>query len=293
MKSALLIFVDGVGLGELDPRINPLYSGACPVLERILKDSAVPIDASLGLPGLPQSATGTTAILTGVNAAQVMGRHVEGFPGERLKTIIREHNIFARLSALGFKSTFANAYFVDEIIEVERHRHQSVTTVAALGAFGRVRDKSMLLRNEAVYQDLTRESLRPRDYTGPLVTPDEAASHLLRIVRQHDFTLFEYFQTDRAGHDRDPVRVGHVLSLLDAFLGALLKQLDTGRELILVTSDHGNIEDLRSAGHTSNPVPFVAVGPGADTLRKRVKSIVDITPALLEWIAGAPGENRG
>jgi hypothetical protein len=38
------------------------------------------LDASLCVPGLPQSATGQAALLTGLNAPELMGRHIEGFP---------------------------------------------------------------------------------------------------------------------------------------------------------------------------------------------------------------------
>lgn len=284
MKRTVLIFVDGLGLGVADPAINPVHSGACPNLERLLNGHAVPIDASLGLPGLPQSATGTTAILTGVNAAQIAGRHVEGFPGRQLKELIREESIYRKLAKKGLTSTFANAYFVDEVSEVEKGRHQSVTTVAALSAFGRVRDKAMLERNEAVYQDLTRESLRARGYTGPLVSPSDSARHLVGIALQNHLTLFEYFQTDRAGHSGDPALVRKVLTLLDEFLGALLPLLAQEGVLFVLVSDHGNIEDMRVHSHTSNPVPFVVVGSDAQALRDRVKSLVDVTPALVAWL---------
>ena len=284
VKRAILVFVDGLGLGPDDPAINPIHSGACPHLERLLKEHTVPIDASMGVPGLPQSATGTTAILTGINAAQIAKRHQEGFPKRELREILRKHNIFWQLASRGFTSTFANAYFVDEMSDVEQGRFQSATTVAALSAFGRVRDKAMLERNEAVCQDLTRESLSARGYTGPLVSPAEAAGHLVAIARQYRFTLFEYFQTDRAGHRGDAGDVRRVLSILDGFLGRLGDLAAEENILVAVTSDHGNIEEMSGHTHTLNPVPFVAVGPGADALRRRVKTVVDVTPAILNWV---------
>jgi 2,3-bisphosphoglycerate-independent phosphoglycerate mutase len=276
----LLLFVDGLGLGSDDPAINPIHSGVCPNLERFLREHAVPVDAGLGVPGVPQSATGQTALLTGVNAAQAVGRHVEGFPGAKLKVIIREHNIFRQFAQRGLTSTFANAYFVDSTATVEEHRIQSVTTVATLSAFGKVRDKQSLLNNDAVYQDLTRESLRERGYDGPLVTPAQCAEHLAAIAARYDLTLFEYFQTDRVGHKSDAAKVRHVLAVFDEFLGGVLR-LTAGRLDLILTSDHGNIEDMTQAGHTLNPVPFAVVGPAAQRLQSQVRSLTDVTPALL------------
>jgi bisphosphoglycerate-independent phosphoglycerate mutase (AlkP superfamily) len=285
MSRLLMIFVDGLGMGTDDPDVNPIHSGICPHLERLLTEHAVSIDASLGIEGLPQSATGTTTILTGINAAQIMKRHVEGFPKRQLKEIVQKHNIFWQLASRGLTSTFANAYFFDDMSEADQMRLQSVTTVATLSAFGRVRDRAMLERNEAVYQDLTRESLQARGYTGPLVSAAESAGHLVAIAQQYHFTLFEYFQTDRAGHSGDPAQVRRALSLYDEFLGALLPLVRKERMLFVMTSDHGNIEDIRIHTHTANLVPFVAVGPDEENLRRRVKSIADVTPVLLDWLS--------
>ena len=78
----ILLFLDGVGLGDpLDS--NPLaHPDHAPFLHRLLGQSlttglsvqqptllAKPIDAGLGVPGLPQSATGQTSLYTGINAA--------------------------------------------------------------------------------------------------------------------------------------------------------------------------------------------------------------------------------
>lgn len=252
----LFVFVDGMGLGSNDPAVNPLADrGRFPNIGKLLADS-IPLDASLGVPGLPQSATGQAALLTGLNAPEIMGRHIEGFPPLRLKELVQEHNIFSKLLAAGKTCTFANAYWLDDIAHIPARR-ASVTTVATLAAFGGVRGKSDLLSNRAVYHDLTREKLRERGYEGPLITPEDAAEHLIGIARDHDFTLFEFFETDHAGHSGDPGMVFQCLEKLDRFFAALLHF----RGLLIVTSDHGNIEDTTIRSHTLNPVPLFASDP--------------------------------
>ena len=278
----LFILVDGLGLGPRDPLLNPIYGGSCPCLQHLLDNQAVPIDAGMGVAGTPQSATGQTALLTGVNAAREMGRHVEGFPGPSLRDIIRARNIYDQLTALGFTATFANAYFTTDMDEVRTRRIKSVTTVSALKAFDRVRDTAAMLEHRAVYQDLTRESLRERGFTGPLVTPAESARDLLAIAAEHDFTLFEYFQTDRMGHKGTREEVNRVLALFDAFLAVAWHFAEQPGHLFVMSSDHGNIEESGSSSHTSNPVPLVALGQGAEFLKARVRSVTDVTPALME-----------
>lgn len=281
----LMVFVDGLGQGVADPAVNPAVSGCCPALADLAARHSVSIDACLGVPGLPQSATGQTALLTGVNAPAAVGRHVEGFPGPELRAIIEKHNIFRQLADAGCSATFANAYYVSDMDAVFKARLRSVTTIAALGAFGRVRDMQAMERNDAVYQDITRELLRVRGYTGPLVTPQAAADHLVAIALAHDFTLFEYFQTDRAGHEADMLAAQAVLGTLDRFLAPLAEDC-AGRGINLVlTSDHGNIEDVRTRSHTVNPVPFAAVGPAAGELKCGVRSLVDVTPSIMRVLA--------
>lgn len=277
----LMVFVDGLGLGEKDPATNPIYSGACPTLQRLLSEHAVPLDACMGIAGLPQSATGQASLLTGCNGAAVMGRHVEGLPGPQLKSLVQKKNLFTRLVDRGYKTTFANAYFTTDVEEVKQRRHQSVTTVATLAAFGAVRDTAMLLENKAVYQDLTREFIVPRGYTGPMVSPRESGEHLLAIAAEHDFTLFEYFQTDLIAHKGERSDVERVLLQLDEFLDVVVRFPEEPGRLLLLTSDHGNIEDQSTRLHTKNPVPLVALGEGAERLKQEVKSLTDVVPSLM------------
>jgi hypothetical protein len=278
----LFILVDGLGIGADNPEVNPLYSGVCPHLLALLNDHATSIDAGLGVDGIPQSATGQTALMTGINAARHMGRHVAGFPGPSLQKIIRENNIYDQLGALGYSSTFANAYYISDMSEVHNRKIKSVTTVSALKAFGAVRDMTLLEQGKAVYQDLTCESLRARGYAGALRTPVQAAQALVAIARDYDFTLFEYFQTDRMGHKGTWDEMLGVLALFDEFLGAVVPYAREEGVLFVLTSDHGNIERFGARSHSRNPVPLVAIGQGAECLQKRVFSLTDVTPALVD-----------
>lgn len=274
----LFVFVDGLGIGSDDPSVNLLADHThFPNLGKMLAQS-IPLDAALGISGLPQSATGQAALLTGLNAPQLMGRHIEGFPPPRLKELVREHSIFSRLRKAGKSCTFANAYWIDDVAHIPPRR-ESVTTVATLSALGGVRGKTDLLANRAVCHDLTRERIRrERGYDGPLITPEEAAEHLIGIANDHDFTLFEFFETDRSGHRADRQLVFQTLEKLDRFFSNLWKF----NGLLIVTSDHGNIEDLSVRTHTMNPVPLFASNPD---LFQGLERIDQLTPKLLK-IAG-------
>jgi len=281
----LMLFIDGLGIGNNDPLINPVYSGSSPFLVEML-NTCKAIDVSLNVPGLPQSATGQTTLLTGINAAKIMGRHMEGFPCPTLRKIIEEKNIFCQLKAISRKSTFANAYFTNSIREVKGLSYKSVTTVAALSAFGNVRKLKMLEAGKAVYHDITCEYLVSKGYKGNTITPEEAADHLADITTEYDFTLFEFFQTDRVGHTGDFNTAIKILHKLDRFIAKLMRYVTDKKINIILTSDHGNIEDMTIKTHTHAMVPFVVEGEFFKTkkIKLQVNSLADITPSLVNML---------
>ncbi len=274
----IFVFVDGFGIGTDDPAINPLAGGRFPVLERLIARS-IPLDACLGVGGLPQSATGQASLLTGINAPMAMGRHIEGFPPPALKKLIEHENLFSKLRKLDKRCTFANCYLNIDANQIPPRR-KSVTTVMTLSALGHVRGNAELDHGKAVCHDITRETMYARGYKGPLVAPEEAAEHLIAIAEENDLTLFEHFLTDRAGHSGDLAVARRCLDTLERFVSVLERFADTSGRLVLLTSDHGNIEDLSVRTHTRNPVPLIAIGEQADSFRT-AGSLCDVVPAII------------
>jgi 2,3-bisphosphoglycerate-independent phosphoglycerate mutase len=120
-----------------------------------------------------------------------------------------------------------------------------------------------LRAGRAVYQDSTHDSLGRRGVDLPLRTPEAAGEILARASVAADLTLFEFFQTDKAGHTRDAAKAVHELEKLEQFLGAFLAAVDLEATTVILTSDHGNVEDLGTKSHTHNPVPTLVFGPDA------------------------------
>jgi bisphosphoglycerate-independent phosphoglycerate mutase (AlkP superfamily) len=54
--------------------------------------------------------------------------------------------------------------------------------------------------------------------------------------------------------------------------------------LLVIASDHGNIEDLR-VGHTRNPALGLVVGEAHANLAGRVTALTDLAPAILDTLA--------
>lgn len=286
---ALMVFIDGLGIGERDREKNPMARAATPwfsFFQDGVGDLSDPspllrsADASLGVEGIPQSATGQTALFTGINAARLLGRHVNGFCTRELGAVLEGHSLFARLLKMGKRPTFANAY-TPPFFE-GKMRFQSVTTAALSGAGLPFRSLDDLREGKALYQDFTNRILEERGYQVPLFSPQEAGRVLAEIATQYDFTLYEYFQTDIAGHSQDMERCRREIEKIDAFIGSILGHLDLKSTCLIVISDHGNMEDLSTSGHTANPVPALLWGWGRKAMASRITSIADVTPALLE-----------
>lgn len=268
-----MIFVDGLGMGT--SRDNPLVAARTPHFDRLLGGHFLgetreivynhgylyALDATLGVPGLPQSATGQTALWTGVNAAKYLGRHLNAYPNEKLLEIINESSIFKQLAAQGLKAAFANAFSQSyEQIIAEGNAGLSASTLCALAGGIRLKEREDLLQGKAVYQDITNALFKQRGEEVPVIAPWQAGKNLGRISQEHDFVLFEYFQTDIRGHKRSMPEAVQVIETLDEFLGGYLAVAEEAaqRDLpmaLLLTSDHGNIEDLSVSTHTLSKVP--------------------------------------
>ncbi|HET9599482.1 MAG TPA: peptidase [Anaeromyxobacteraceae bacterium] len=308
--AVLFVFVDGVGAGARDAERNPL-ARRDHLLSRFADGSGAPLpaggawalaDACLGVPGRPQSATGQTTILTGENAPRALGKHLLGFPNAALREILRRRSIFRALAAAGRRGTFANAYPVaylralgipcegepepQIVAGARRVPRPSATTCAFDAAGGRFHTWSDARAGRALTHDITGSRARGHGAGIPPRTPAEAAEVLLRLAVDRDLVLFEFFETDEAGHAQAMDHALEALGRLDLFLRTLVERLPGGWSLV-VASDHGNVEDLSSRNHTLAPVPVLGFGPAA----ARVGEVEDLTrlgPLLLD-LAGAGG----
>jgi hypothetical protein len=317
-RRVVFVFVDGLGLGAPGDPANPVSDPGLSLLanfrppgwnpppeggrpetlppvhrERPLPagGAVVATDASLGIGGLPQSATGQTTILTGENAALVLGRHLYGYPTRTLQRILMRASLLKRLTEAGIPALFANAFrpIFFELGERVWEKPLSATTWATRAAGLPFCTTDDLLAGQAVYQDITHDSLPPRGRPVPLRAPEEAGEILARRSRSHAFTLFEFFQTDKAGHAMDRDKAVYELRKLERFLAALLEHLDLETTTVILTSDHGNVEDLSRKTHTLNPVPTLVFGPDAGAWADGLTRLEFFTPRLLAAL-GAEGD---
>lgn len=299
MARVVVLFLDGVGLGDDDPAVNPLASARMPVLASVLGGQAltasagridaagatmVPTDAALGMPGRPQSATGQTALLTGRNAPLLIGGHFGPRPNAELRAMLEGPTLFTRVLAAGRSAAFANAYpqgYFDAVARGKR-LHGAIPH-AAQAAGLRLRTADDLRAGRALSVDLTNAGWHSMGYPAmPLWTASEAGGALVRLAQNHDLVFFDDWAPDVAGHRSDLAESVRVLEEIDALLGGLLAGLDLGETLVAIISDHGNIEDIRARGHTENRVPTVLIGAGHQRAAGGIDDLTHIMLALVE-----------
>lgn len=302
----LVVFLDGVGIGEPDPEVNPFLRAELPVLSGALGGTLPTLadlapfglvgrthllDACLGVPGTPQSGTGQVALLTGKNAAEILGRHFGPWPPVRLRPLLEEENFLRRAVEMGGEVVFANAY--PEGYPGDRPaRRVAAPPIAARAAGILDRDHRALAEGRAVASEIVNdgwiEFLQHAEI--PRVTPEEAGANLAKLAGGADLTFFAHYETDLAGHRGGMDGAIAALERVDRFLGGLLANLPSDL-LVLVSSDHGNLEDIRG-GHTRNPALGLALGPHAATVPP-LRSLLGVAEFVLAQVEARVGAMRG
>jgi 2,3-bisphosphoglycerate-independent phosphoglycerate mutase len=301
VRHILFIFLDGVGLGSADPDRNPLAAADLPTLTGLLggrrpladlprveteRALFIPTDAELGVAGLPQSATGQAAILTGRNVPREIGRHWGPKPNAEVAAILREGTVFSRLTGRGLRAGLLNAYpqrYFDGI--ASGHRGYSAIPLAVTAAGLPLLTADDLRAGRALSADFTGE--RWPEPGAPVYSLREAGRRLAELAARYDFAFYEHWITDLMGH-RGTLDEGRaVLEQLDGVLGGLLEAWDVAAGLIIITADHGNLEDLTQRHHTPNRVPTILVGDARLAFGAGLDDLTGFAGRIEHYLTGA------
>lgn len=292
--SVIFIFIDGIGIGKNSPE-NPLADSRLKSFSYFTGSNSVhseckpvdknrilfkPVDANLGVEGLPQSGTGQVTLFSGQNASKLINRHFGPFPHSETKHLLEKESLFHQVIELGKYPFFMNAYPDIFFERAEKRDRWSATTLMTKSAGIKLNRVEDLIDGNAVTaeikQNVWRESL---GIDVPVITEEEAAERIVKAAAKYDLVLYEYYLTDKAGHSMDRKFADDVLTVLDNFLISIIRQIKEEDTLVICT-DHGNIEDLSIKTHTRNPVPLFVKGNTAPF--SQAESITDVTPGILE-----------
>ncbi|MEX0661578.1 MAG: alkaline phosphatase family protein [Balneolaceae bacterium] len=292
--SVIFIFIDGIGVGE-NIKENPLANKKWRSFSHFTQSNGIhkecearesesvlfkAIDANLGVEGLPQSGTGQVTLFSGVNASKMIGKHFGPFPYSTTKPFLEEGSLFHQVQEMGKKPHFINGYPEIFFKRAERIDRWSATTLMTRSANVRLNTTQDVLDGKAITAEIKQNIWREKlNLDVPEITEPEAADRLLLAAKEYDLVMYEFYLTDKAGHSMDREYADQIRDVLDPFLMHIIDHLPEDVTLV-ITSDHGNLEDLTTKTHTRNEVPLFVMGD-IEPFRK-AESLIDITPGIIE-----------
>jgi len=131
----------------------------------------------------------------------------------------------------------------------------------------------------------------------PQMSAEPITDHLVAALgeRRYDFIVANYANPDMVGHTGVWSAAVEAASFIDLCLGRLARAaLGEGAPLV-ITADHGNIEEMRDADgnpqtmHTTSPVPLVLVSEAHRDARLRDGILADVAPTLCQLLGIPPG----
>ncbi|MCY4023035.1 MAG: hypothetical protein OXF32_06280 [Anaerolineaceae bacterium] len=307
---ALMIFLDGIGLGPNDLDTNPFAVANTPTLNRLANghrwlantgrqesERAVflPADPCMGVPGRPQSATGQASIFTGRNVPQLLGKHYGPKPDRATRALLAEDNLFKQIVSRERDAALLEAYPASWHRAIDSGRRlRSSYQLAAHEAGVRILDQEDLLRGDALPVDWTGEHW-PRNQgreSLPRRQPLDAGVHLVRLAQRHAFSLFAHWPSDVIGHRGTLEEAVSLLERFDEVMAGVLEAWDDNDGMVIICSDHGNMEHIGDRRHTLNDVPVVVIGKGRESFDKGFRSLADIAPRICDALL-APETKQG
>jgi 2,3-bisphosphoglycerate-independent phosphoglycerate mutase len=102
----------------------------------------------------------------------------------------------------------------------------------------------------------------------------------------YDFIVANYANADMVGHTGVWAAAVRAAEVLDGCLARVAAAVLSGRGALIVTGDHGNIEETRDekgapqTKHTTSPVPFVLVGRGLAEATVSDGVLADVAPTI-------------
>ncbi|MGJ3240788.1 MAG: hypothetical protein ACFE0Q_18925 [Anaerolineae bacterium] len=297
-KHILFIFVDGIGLGLDDPDSNPFARAEMPTLTALTagqrwlqgnirhetsRTTFIPTDPRLGVAGRPQSGSSQAVILTGRNVPQMLGRHYGPLPNKPIRELLDETNFFTTVRQQGDQAALISAYPPQRLAGINSgKRLPSSVQYAAIASGQQLFSTPEVMAETALTPEYTgypwRDQLKLLDI--PIFDPYAAGHKLVEISRHYRFAFHSNWMTDYIGHRGTLEQAVTMLETFDQVMAGVLDAWDDDEGLVIVTSDHGNMEDMSHGKHTENDVPALIIGGDHGEFAKGLSCLTDFVPRM-------------
>jgi 2,3-bisphosphoglycerate-independent phosphoglycerate mutase len=130
----------------------------------------------------------------------------------------------------------------------------------------------------------------------PEMSASLVADEVIRIISDSDCALViaNFANVDVVGHIENRSSAVRAVEAVDRELGRIAEEAEKRRMTLIVTSDHGTVEEWLypdgtvNTGHTKNPVPFIvadfARGRNAALSVRASGELADVAPTVLEFL---------
>jgi len=112
------------------------------------------------------------------------------------------------------------------------------------------------------------------------MTLSEAGQKIATVAQDYRFSFFEHWPSDRSGHRGTLEEAVQHLEMIDQALGSLFEAWNWENGLLIITSDHGNIEEKHHRQHSRNPVPTILFGRAHAQYAPQINNLADIAPVV-------------
>lgn len=126
----------------------------------------------------------------------------------------------------------------------------------------------------------------------PEMSANEVTETFLKQLESGKFGVFivNYANPDMVGHTGDMAASVKALETTDRCLGKLVGAVLEKDGTVLITADHGNVDEMRDeegrvhTAHTTNPVPFILIMKDVAGVALRDGGLRDIAPTILQLL---------
>lgn len=124
----------------------------------------------------------------------------------------------------------------------------------------------------------------------PEMSADEVTNNIIKQIKsnKYDFIVVNYANPDMVGHSGVLNSAITACEIIDKQLGKLEEEITKINGKMLITADHGNIENMIDdngnphTAHTLNPVPLILISNDANSFKLKDGILSDIAPTILE-----------